>query len=141
MYSAFLHLLILSASLVYAQPQAEAPQFVPKHPSNAFSTNISISRINSSSPSTFSATPLVQVVTQTSSTGAVQAATSSPTESSLFHTVAPFATSTAYTATSAAVTSRSVATASKKSVAGHFRVPLGAAAAVLGLVVGLVTIM
>ena len=72
--------------------------------------------------------------------GAVQAATSSPTETSLFHTVSPFATSTAYPATSAAVTSKSVATASKKSVAGHSRVPL-AAAAVLGLVVGLVTVM
>ena len=138
MHSAFLQLLILSTSLVRAKPQAEAPQSVSKTPSNAFSTKIQISRNNISSPTTFSAMPLFQVVTQTSSTGAEQTATSSPTETSLFHTVAPFATSTAYPATSAAVRSRSVAMASKKSVAGHFRVSLGAVA-VLGLVVGLGT--
>ena len=104
-------------------------------------TNISISRNNVSSPSTFSATPLFQVATQASYTGEVQeAATSSPTETSLFHTVSPFATSTAYPATSAAVTSMGVPTVSKNSVAGRSQVPLGAAA-VLGLVVGLVTVM
>ena len=65
------------------------------------------------------------------------APTSSPTETSLFHTVSPYATSTAYPASSAAVTSMSGV---RKNVAGRSQV-LFVIVVLLGLVVGMVTDM
>ncbi len=103
------------------------------------STDIPVHRSISNSPTISSLTPLFQVITQASSTDTAQA-TASPgsnhTGTSLFHTVLPSSTSTAYPVTSAAVTSASVAAPSEKSVGDRSQVPLAAVAVVL--VAGLV---
>ncbi len=103
-------------------------------------TDISVYRTISEPPTTSSLTPLFQVTTQAPSTETVQATTfpgSNHTGTSLFHTVLPYATTTAYPVTSAAVTSASVAAPSEKSVGNHSQVSL-AAAIVLVLVGGMV---
>lgn len=141
MHSSILQAVLLSASLVHAQAQVGAQPFVESFPVRIITlTNISISRINSSSPTTFSATPLFQVVTQTSSVGPDQSMTSPASGTSLFHTVSSYVTSSANPTTRPAMTSMSAITTPGKSFAGCPRVPL-AAAVVLGMLVGLVTVV